>query len=167
MSYIFIIICISCQHQPLPNPPNTKEITLLPSVHQHLENQQHPITDIWYRRIITKRNTASEDVAIVAAPFPSIVSFILPEELWLASDSKQKRYLQRELKDAITRDSKLRRKFTRKQQQMIKDGKIPLGYTWHHDAPLGKMQLVDRIIHDATPHTGGRWIWGGGTNNRK
>ncbi|NIZ47782.1 hypothetical protein HCT46_07630, partial [Spirochaetales bacterium BR208] len=34
-------------------------------------------------------------------------------------------------------------------------------------APLGKMQLVDRIIHDATPHTGGRWIWGGGTNNRK
>lgn len=30
----------------------------------------------------------------------------------------------------------------------------PSGYTWHHDALSGKMQLIRTDIHSATPHTG-------------
>ena len=48
----------------------------------------------------------------------------------------------------------------------IEDGETPDGYTWHHDAEAGKMQLVDFETHQKTGHTGGRYIWGGGTENR-
>lgn len=45
-------------------------------------------------------------------------------------------------------------------------GDTPDGYTWHHDAEAGKMQLVDTETHQKTGHTGGRSIWGGGTESR-
>ncbi len=39
----------------------------------------------------------------------------------------------------------------------------PPGLTWHHHQDIGKMQLVDRKIHNTfKPHTGGMSIWGGG-----
>ena len=49
----------------------------------------------------------------------------------------------------------------------IEDGYTPDGYTWHHNEEKGKMQLVDTDIHSQTRHTGGRNIWGGGTENRQ
>jgi len=36
----------------------------------------------------------------------------------------------------------------------------PPGYTWHHHQDTGRMQLVQRGIHDGFPHTGGASIWG-------
>lgn len=32
--------------------------------------------------------------------------------------------------------------------------------TWHHHQDRGKMQLVDKAIHQQTGHTGGKAIWG-------
>jgi RHS repeat-associated protein len=34
-------------------------------------------------------------------------------------------------------------------------GSTPEGYTWHHHQDPGLMQLVDRVVHRATGHTGG------------
>ena len=60
----------------------------------------------------------------------------------------------------------MREKFTEDQIEDIMDGKTPEGYTWHHDADTGKMQLVETKMHDRTQggaaHTGGKSIWGGG-----
>ena len=50
--------------------------------------------------------------------------------------------------------------------ELILDGETPDGYTWHHDAEVGKMQLVESDIHMKTGHTGGRTVWGGGNENR-
>ncbi|WDI36685.1 HNH endonuclease [Entomospira culicis] len=143
------------------------DIPLLPSINGHMLDQRHPITEVWYRRVITHRTPDGDPVAVIVPQFDAPFAHLLPDNLLLASDARQKRYLNRQLKEAIEKDARLRRKFNRKQQQMIRDNKIPIGYVWHHDAPIGKMQLVDKVIHDGTAHTGGRWIWGGGSNQRR
>ena len=37
------------------------------------------------------------------------------------------------------------------------------GYVWHHHEQPGVLQLVNESNHDATASTGGRFIWGGGS----
>ena len=64
----------------------------------------------------------------------------------------------------------MKEKFTPEQIEQIKDGvedgTAPDGYVWHHNEETGKMELVDADVHAKTGHTGGRAIWGGGTENR-
>jgi DNase/tRNase domain of colicin-like bacteriocin len=36
----------------------------------------------------------------------------------------------------------------------------PAGLTWHHHADKGRMQLLDRKVHQAFQHCGGKAIWG-------
>ncbi|MBC1290944.1 HNH endonuclease [Listeria booriae] len=50
-------------------------------------------------------------------------------------------------------------KFTANQLKDIQNGYTPRGMTWHHQ-DRGKMQLVDKAIHQQTGHTGGKAIWG-------
>ncbi|WP_375766058.1 HNH endonuclease [Archangium gephyra] len=39
----------------------------------------------------------------------------------------------------------------------------PQGYLWHHHQDVGRMQLIQRVLHKLSlPHTGGMAIWGGG-----
>ena len=37
---------------------------------------------------------------------------------------------------------------------------------WHHSEQPGVLQLVDKDLHDKSGHTGGRNLWGGGTEHR-
>ena len=53
-----------------------------------------------------------------------------------------------------------------KQLAQIENEEIPDGYTWHHEVETGIMRLVDSNTHEKTGHTGGRYFWGGGTDNR-
>ena len=69
-------------------------------------------------------------------------------------------------KEAINKNPGLKSKFDDIQLSQINKGKTPEGFVWHHDAETGKMQLFDRNIHEATGHTGGRTIWGGGQDAR-
>ncbi len=71
-----------------------------------------------------------------------------------------------QLKEAVENDQDLRTKFTPEQLEQIGNGDTPDGYTWHHDSEIGKMQLVDTRTHQLTGHTGGKTIWGGGSENR-
>ena len=63
-----------------------------------------------------------------------------------------------------------KRNFSEEQIEQINEGitkgGAPDGYTWHHDAETGKMQLVDSDLHGDSRHTGGRAIWGGGSEFR-
>ena len=35
----------------------------------------------------------------------------------------------------------------------------PKDYTWHHHQDRGRMQLVERSVHEKTGHTGGFALW--------
>ena len=71
-----------------------------------------------------------------------------------------------QLKESINSNPELKKQFTTEQLEDIALGDTPSGFTWHHDAETGKMQLVDTNIHNSTNHTGGRNIWGGGSGAR-
>ena len=62
-------------------------------------------------------------------------------------------------KEAI-RNKSLRSKFTKKELEMFKDGKVPSRFTWHHHQNKGVMQLVEYKIHSDVNHIGGFSIWG-------
>ena len=90
----------------------------------------------------------------------------LSENLYKASDCNQFSECNKQLKEAIESDVELAKLFDEEQLEQINDDYTPDGYTWHHNEEIGKMQLVDSEIHVKTGHTGGRSIWGGGSENR-
>ena len=112
------------------------------------------------------KNDAGEDVEVVVPKFESKFDAQLPEDLEKASDKEQVKECNKQLKEAVENDPDLKEQFTDEQLEQIMDGETPDGYTWHHDAEKGKMQLVDSETHAKTGHTGGRVIWGGGQSNR-
>ena len=71
-----------------------------------------------------------------------------------------------QLKEALEKNPELKNQFDAEQLTQIEKCKTPDGYTWHHDAEIGKLQLVDQKTHKETVHTGGRKIWGDGDEAR-
>ena len=103
---------------------------------------------------------------VVVPKFDSVFDAQLPVDKLKESDPKQFKECNEQLKEAISNNQELRGHFDDEQIEQIENGDTPDGYTWHHDAEVGKMQLVDTEIHQKTGHTGGRCIWGGGNDNR-
>lgn len=91
----------------------------------------------------------------------------LPENLYKASDNEQMRYCTKKLAERIERDPEFAKKFTSRQLEQIRNGEPRIsGLTWHHNEIPGRMQLVDANAHSAARHTGGRSLWGGGSESR-
>lgn len=131
---------------------------------EHLEGKKHEQTGIEYIRKTIDINYVQ--VEVVVPEIPSDFDVQLPDELLKESNSKQFKGCNEQLKNAIDKDETLKSKFTSEQIDDIMDGYTPEGYTWHHDAEVGKMQLVETKLHDRTQggvaHTGGKSLWGGG-----
>lgn len=87
----------------------------------------------------------------------------IDESFYQKSNGAQFRECNRQLLDAIEKDSNLKIKFTEKEIEQLKKGETPDNYSWHHEAEPGVMQLVETAKHDRTvggaPHTGGRSLW--------
>ena len=107
-----------------------------------------------------------KEVEGVYPEFKSIFEVNLPEKYDKLSDPIQFKECNKQLKKEIIKNQKIANKFSDIQIQQINDWETPDGYTWHHNQHPGKLQLVDRIEHMKTSHTGGRAIWGGGRNAR-
>lgn len=130
-----------------------------------LEGQNHPETGVRYERKIVVMDNG-EKVEGVFPQFESKLDVQLPEDLEQASDNKQFSECNKQLKEKCDNDPEFRKQFTEDQLDDIDNGQTPEGYTWHHSEDKGKMQLVDYETHMKTGHTGGRNIWGGGTEYR-
>ncbi len=125
---------------------------------------KHPDTNIPYKtKIIEVLGNKFEGVFPV---FESKFDAKLPESKIIAKDKTQFEECNKQLKDAIQRNPELKKQFTNRQIEQIEQGKTPSGYVWNHHEIRGRMQLVDFKTHEATPHTGGKAIWGGGSKAR-
>ncbi len=135
------------------------------TINDGLAGQNHPETGVPYveKEVVTD---TGEKVKGVFPQFESKVDIQLPEDLQQAPDRTQFAECNKQLQEKVANDPELRSQFTEDQLADIEDGYTPEGYTWHHNEEIGKMQLVDTDIHIQTRHTGGRNIWGGGTENR-
>lgn len=98
--------------------------------------------------------------------FESVCDVQLSEDLEKASNARQFRECNKQLKENVANDQVLRYSFNEEQLKEIEDGDTPSGYVWHHNEETGKMQLVKVKDHDRTQggaaHTGGKALWGGG-----
>lgn len=116
------------------------------------------------KRVFTLNGEKVEGVFPV---FKSEFECKLPENMYTASDNEQMKYCTKKLAEKIERDSEFAKKFTPRQLEQIRNGEPRIsGLTWHHNEVPGKMQLVNAEDHSAARHTGGRSIWGGGSESR-
>ena len=129
-----------------------------------LEGQNHPETGVPYEKRIVMVDGVEYEV--VVPNFDSIFDAQLPDDMLEVSDSIQFKECNKQLREEVRNNPELREKFDKEQLEQIENGETPDGYTWHHDAEVGKMQLVDTETHQRTGHTGGRSIWGGGLDCR-
>ena len=116
------------------------------------------------RKVFTVKGEKVEGVFPV---FESKFNVKLPENLCRASDNEQMRYCTKKLAEKIERNPEFAKTFTSRQLEQIRNGEPRIsGLTWHHNEMPGKMQLVDANAHSVARHTGGRNIWGGGSERR-
>ena len=140
---------------------NPEKITC---INEKLEGSEHPETGVPFKK--RQVEVEGKDYEVVMPRFESKYDAQLPEDMFKASDYKQFKECDAQLKHEVENNDELKAQFDKEQLEQIYDGETPDGYTWHHDAEAGKMQLVDTETHDKTAHTGGRSIWGGGSDNR-
>ncbi|MEH7342343.1 HNH endonuclease [Bacillus sp. JJ1532] len=100
--------------------------------------------------------------------FESQFSVVLAEEVYLESDRTHFSIANETLYQSIQENPSLAREFGLSSEDIrgLENGVTPEGYVWHHNEQPGVLQLVDEDIHQNTGHTGGREIWGGGSNYR-
>lgn len=146
------------------NKPDNQEARTIICRNQSLAGDVHPITGVPFVEKIVKDENG-EDVRVVVPVFDSEFDAQLPDDMLQSSDKKQFAECNKQLKNKVDSAPEFAKKFTPEQLEQIKNGDTPDGYTWHHHEDTGKMQLVDTDTH-RTGHTGGRAIWGGGTDNR-
>jgi len=131
---------------------------------EHLEGQEHPETGVPFER--KQVEVDGKQYEVVVPEFESSYDAQLPEDMYESPDREQFKECNSQLKNEVATNKDLREQFDEEQLEQIENGETPDGYTWHHDAEAGKMQLVDTETHQKTGHTGGRSIWGGGTESR-
>lgn len=132
---------------------------------EDLAGKNHPETEVPFKeKTVTDEN--GNEVTGVFPEFDSTYDAQLPKNLEQASDKEQFKECNKQLKEAVENDPELAKQFDEEQLEQIENGDTPDGYTWHHNEEHGKMQLVDSETHAKTGHTGGKVIWGGGSENR-
>lgn len=145
-----------------------KEVTPprhITTINEGLKGQKYPETDVVYKSRTFKLN--GEKVEGVFPVFPSKFDTLLPKDLRTKSDPQQFQYCTKQLAKRIEANPSLAERFTPRQLEQIKNGAPRIaGLTWHHSEIPGKMQLVDANLHTICRHTGGRYLWGGGSGNR-
>jgi hypothetical protein len=92
----------------------------------------------------------------------------IDEDMYLRSDYIHFTYANYELYEEIQEDPELVEELglTEADIEALSNGDNPEGYTWHHNEDPGVLQLVDRESHASVGHTGGRELWGGGSEYR-
>ena len=143
----------------------TDEPRQLKTKNSGLEGQKHPVTEVPFEKKVVTTESGKQ-VEGVFPKFESKFDAQLPKDLEMASDEEQFNESNRQLKEKYDSDPSFREQFNERQRENIESGFTPYGYTWHHNEETGKMQLVDYDTHQKTGHTGGRSIWGGGSDYR-
>lgn len=154
----------------IENNENQSEIEVseprkIKTINDDYAGQMHPETGVPYVEKIVETDTGEK----VKGVFPQLESTFdvqLPDDLLNATDGKQFKECNQQLKEKCDNDPEYKNQFNERQRENIDDGNTPYGFTWHHNEELGKMQLVDYDTHANTRHTGGKCIWGGGSENR-
>ncbi|WP_100407885.1 HNH endonuclease [Bacillus solitudinis] len=144
----------------------TAEAESLDTRNGSLAGEVHPETGVPFE---TKTiELANGDQTGTFPVFESKFSVVLAEEVYLESDRAHFNIANETLYQSIQENPELANELGLSPSQVIEleYGQTPTGFDWHHYEEPGVLQFVDENTHQQTAHTGGRSIWGGGTENR-
>ncbi len=130
-----------------------------------LSGKDHEISGVRFEQ----KSIELPDGKVIEGVFPQFDHLFeakLDESSYDDRDARQFKEANGQLKEAIQESSELRDMFTEEQLEEIEYNDTPDGYIWHHGEEPGSLQLVDKVKHEQTAHTGGRSVWGGGSENR-
>ncbi len=137
----------------------------IPTINEGLAGQTYQNINVEYKKHTFMLN--GEKVEGVFPKFDSQFDIILPKDLRNASDTEQFKFCTQRLAKQIEKNPELAKQFTSRQLEQIQNGEPRIsGLTWHHNEIPGKMQFVNATEHNLCRHTGGRSIWGGGSDCR-
>ncbi|WP_422122330.1 HNH endonuclease [Planococcus sp. X10-3] len=158
----------SSLHEVINSPSDITEkkaANVISCINERFEGSEHDKTSIEYIR----KEVEMSDGEIKEGVFPVFDSAFdahLDKPQYEQSDAKHFKEANSQLKEAIENNPEMGDKFTAEQLEQIEFNDTPDGYTWHHSEDAGQLQLVDSMVHAQSGHTGGRSIWGGGSENR-
>lgn len=130
----------------------------------HLLGTSHPETDVMFKEQTI--HLTDEDLIGIFPVFESEFNVKIPESLYLSNDATQFAYANLSL--SMNLDSDLIEDLGLSKEDIValNNGSTPEGFVWHHGEQPGMLHLVNEEIHANTGHTGGREIWGGGSEYR-
>lgn len=133
----------------------------------HLLGLEHPETGVKFINSTIELPTGE----LTEGTFPvfdSPFSVLLVEEVYLENDNTHFLIANETLYQAIQESPNVANDLGLSQFdiQALANGITPEGYDWHHNEQPGVLQLVNEETHQNTGHTGGREIWGGGSEYR-
>ncbi|PLT31971.1 HNH endonuclease [Bacillus sp. V5-8f] len=139
----------------------------LDTMNSGLNGYEHPDTGVPF----VEKTVELPNGQVVEGTFPvfeSDFSVILTGELYLESDHVHFDVANETLYQAIQENPNLAQELglSNADVQALENGQTPDGYTWHHNEEPGLLQLVNEETHEHTAHSGGRSIWGGGSEYR-
>lgn len=138
---------------------------VIQTYNQDLKGQIHPNANVRYEKSIFVFN--GKIMEGVFPRFHVVYEVTLPKELMQAGDKAVFKACAEKLSYEVLHNLDLAERFDKEGQlENVLMGRTPDGYTWHHSEYPGKMQLVSSKEHNACAHTGGKYIWGGGTGCR-
>ena len=142
------------------------DVVFAESINDHHEGDVHPVTGVSFER--TEVNYAGETISGVFPVFESEFTAQLQPAEYTLSDYSHEQIANGQLYAAIQAEPSLQAELglTNAEVSNLQQNVTPTGYTWHHYEQPGQLQLVSSDVHDQTAHTGGRFIWGGGTEAR-
>ncbi|WP_061810474.1 HNH endonuclease [Rossellomorea vietnamensis] len=133
----------------------------------HLNGFEHADTHVPFEaKVIELPN--GEVVEGTFPVFESDFSVVLAEDAYLADDYTHFRIANDTLYQSILQDPSLVDKLglNANDVEALSYNETPEGYVWHHSEEPGVLQLVNEDVHQDTGHTGGRTLWGGGSEYR-
>lgn len=147
-----------------PDLVQAEEIITLNS---NLDGTSHSITGVPFESKEIELNNGTVYAGVFPV-FDSEFDAVLPEDTYLMSDEVHIGIANMQLHEAILENPQLGDSlgFNEEDVENLKSTVTPEGYDWHHTETPGQMQLVDETTHGQTAHTGGRFVWGGGSNFR-
>ncbi|KGP74582.1 HNH endonuclease [Pontibacillus yanchengensis] len=133
----------------------------------HLNGSDHPETSVPFQeRTITLPN--GDEVTGTYPVFDSGFSVQLSEEMYTSSDDVHFEIANDTLYQAIQEEPNVASQLGLGMNDVnqLAVGETPEGYVWHHHESPGVMQFVNEDVHENTGHSGGRVLWGGGSEAR-
>lgn len=142
------------------------DVVLAESINDHYEGDSHPVTGVPFERV--EIDYAGETISGVYPVFESDFTAQLQSSEYTLSDSQHEKIANGQLYAAIEQNPSLQAELglTHTEVNALQFNETPEGYTWHHHEQPGQIQLVESAVHNETAHTGGRYIWGGGSEAR-